>query len=76
MIVGKSFLIAGAATTTLTALSTSWADEEFWAAVMRELPKASVSLNQALETSEQEGKPISAEYDVEDGDHEISVNVE
>jgi hypothetical protein len=76
MIVGKSFLIAGAATTTLTALSTSWADEEFWAAVMRELPKASVSLDQALETSEQEGKPISAEYDVEDGDLEISVNVE
>jgi hypothetical protein len=77
MMVGKRLLIAAAATTTLifTALSTSRADEEFWAAVMRELPEASVSLDQALKTSEQEGKPISAEYDVEDGDLQISVYV-
>ena len=78
MMVGKSSLIAAAAATTLiiSALSSSWADEEYWAAVMRELPEASVSLDQALKTSEQEGKPISAEYDVEDGGFQISVYVE
>jgi hypothetical protein len=43
------------------------------AAVIRELPQASVSLAQALKTSEREGKPISAEYDVEDGGLQISV---
>jgi hypothetical protein len=43
---------------------------------VRELPEANVSLDQALKTSEQEGKPISAEYDVEDGDFQISVYVE
>src|SRR5215831_16970045 len=78
MMVGKSSLIAAAAATTLiiSALSSSWADEEYWAAVMRELPEASVSLDQALKTSEQEGNPISAEYDVEDGGFQISVYVE
>ena len=35
-----------------------------------------MSLDQALRTSEQEGKPISAEYDIEDGDFQISVYVE
>ena len=68
--------VAAATTLTFTALATSSADEEFWAAVMRELPQANVSLDQALKTSEQEGKPISAEYDVEDGDFQISVYVE
>jgi len=43
---------------------------------MRELPEAHVSLDQALRTSEQERKPISAEYDVENGDFQISVYVE
>ena len=75
--VGKTSLIAAAAATTLILTApSSWADEEYWAAVMRELPEASVSLDQALKTSEQEGKPISAEYDVEDGDLQISVYVE
>ena len=76
--VGKRLFIAAVAATALifTALATSSADEEFWAAVMRELPEANVSLDQALRTSEQEGKPISAEYDVEDGDFQISVYVE
>jgi len=65
MMIGMRLLTAAAAATTLifTAWAPSWADEEFWAAVMRELPEASVSLDQALKTSEQEGKPISAEYD-------------
>ena len=76
--VGKRLFIAavGASALLFTALATSSADEEFWAAVMRELPEANVSLDQALRTSEQEGKPISAEYDVEDGDFQISVYVE
>jgi len=75
--VGKTSLIAAAAATTLILTPPpSWAGEEYWAAVMRELPEASVSLDQALKTSEQEGKPISAEYDVEDGDLQISVYVE
>jgi hypothetical protein len=78
MMIGMRLLTAAAAATTLilAALAPSWAGEEFWAAVMRELPEASVSLDQALKTSEQEGKPISAEYDVEDGDFQISVYVE
>jgi hypothetical protein len=76
--VGNRLFIAAVAATALIsmALATSSADEEFWAAVMRELPEANVSLDQALRTSEQEGKPISAEYDVEDGDFQISVYVE
>ena len=78
MMVGQRSLIAAAAAIILilTALSSPSADEEFWTAIMRELPEASVSLDQALKTSEQEGKPISAEYDVEDGDLQISVYVE
>ena len=77
-LVGKRLFMAAVASTALifTAFSSSWADEEYWAAVMRELPEASVSLDQALKTSEQEGKPISAEYDVENGDFQISVYVE
>ena len=76
MKVEKRVLIAAAVTTTLIFTATSRAEEEFWAAVMRGLPEASVSLDQALKTSEQEGKPLSAEYDVEDGDLQISVYVE
>jgi hypothetical protein len=49
------------------------AEENYLAAVIRELPKASVSLDQALKASEREGNPISAEYDVEDGGLQISV---
>jgi hypothetical protein len=49
------------------------ADDDFFAAVVRKLPQARVSLDQALKTSEREGSPISAEYDVEDGDLQISV---
>jgi hypothetical protein len=78
MMIAMRLLTAAAAATTLilAALAPSWADEEFWAAVIRELPEANVSLDQALKTSEQEGKPISAEYDVEGGDFQISVYVE
>jgi len=51
----------------------SRAEENYLAAVIRELPQASVSLDQALKASEREGNPISAEYDVEDGGLQISV---
>jgi hypothetical protein len=40
---------------------------------IRELPQASVSLDQAFKASDGEGNPISAEYDVEDGWLQISV---
>ena len=78
MIVRKRLFIAAMAATALifTPLATASADEEFWAAVMRDLPEANVSLDQALRTSEREGKPISAEYDVEGSDFQISVYVE
>jgi len=49
------------------------AEENYLAAVMRELPQATVSLDEAIKVSKREGKPISAEYDVEDGDLQISV---
>ena len=41
MMVGKRLFIAAVAATALIsmALATSWADEEFWAAVMREYAK-------------------------------------
>src|SRR5881394_3373423 len=47
--------------------------DEFLATVIRELPQATVSLQQAVETSQSEGNPISAEFDVEDGELQISV---
>jgi hypothetical protein len=53
--------------------SASCAEENYLAAMIRELPQASVSLDQALKASEGEGNPISAEYDVEDGGLQISV---
>ena len=72
--IGKSLVIGVAAAASLIYASlSSRADDEFLAAVMRELPEASVSLDQALKTSERGGTPISAEYDVEDGDLQISV---
>ena len=49
------------------------AEEKYFAAVIRELPQATVSLDQALKASDREGSPISAEYDVQDGDLQISV---
>ena len=54
MIVRKRLFIATMAATALifTPLATASADEEFWAAVMRDLPEANVSLDQALRTSE------------------------
>src|ERR1700756_1865698 len=53
--------------------SGSRAEENYLAAMIRELPQASVSLDQALKASEREGNPMSAEYDVEDGGLQISV---
>jgi hypothetical protein len=70
----RSFVIGLAAAVNLVAVSSSSrADEEFLATVIRELPQAAVSLQQALKTSERKGNPISAEFDVEDGELQISV---
>ena len=67
-------MIGLAAAVNLVAVSSSSrADEEFLATVIRELPQAAVSLQQALKTSERKGNPISAEFDVEDGELQISV---
>src|ERR1700704_1488411 len=64
--------IAAAGILTYTG-SASRAEENYLAAMIRELPQARVSLDQALKASEGEGNPISAEYDVEDGGLQISV---
>src|SRR5438093_434069 len=42
-------------------------------AVTKALPQAKVSLDQALASSEREGKPISAKFEVEDGKLQLSV---
>lgn len=68
-------VIGLAAALNLVAVSlSSRADEEFLATVIRELPQAAISLQQALKTSESEGHPISAEFDVEDGELRIGVH--
>jgi hypothetical protein len=64
--------IAAAGVLLCTSLA-SRAEENYLAAVMRELPQATVSLDEAIKVSKREGKPISAEYDVEDGGLQISV---
>ena len=53
--------------------SPSRAEENFLSAVIRELPQATVSLDQALRATKREGTPVSAEYDVQDGDLQSSV---
>ena len=70
----RNLVIGLAAAVSLVAVSlSSRADDEFLATVIRELPQATVSLQQAVETSQSEGNPISAEFDVEDGELQISV---
>lgn len=70
----RKLVIGLTAAVSLVAVSlSSRADEEFLATVIRELPQAAVSLQQAVKTSESEGNPISAEFDVEDGELQISV---
>jgi Peptidase propeptide and YPEB domain len=68
----ESVGIAAAGVLLCTSLA-SRAEENYLAAVMRELPQATVSLDEAIKVSKREGKPISAEYDVEDGGLQISV---
>jgi len=68
----ESVGIAAAGVLLCTSLA-SRAEENYLAAVMRELPQATVSLDEAIKVSKREGKPISAEYDVEDGSLQISV---
>jgi hypothetical protein len=48
-------------------------DEQDQSAVAKALPQAKVSLSQALQASEHEGKPISAKFEVEDGKLQLSV---
>jgi hypothetical protein len=70
----RSIVIAIATFASLVVVSTPCrAEENFLAAVIAQLPQATVSLDQALKTSESEGTPLSAEYDVDDGELQISV---
>src|SRR5437773_12459278 len=70
----RNLVIGLAAAVSLVAVSlSSRADDEVLATVIRELPQAAVSLQQAVKTSESERNPISAEFDVEDGELQISV---
>jgi hypothetical protein len=71
--VPKSLVIGIAAAGILIHTGLGSRADDNLAAVIRELSQAGVSLAQALKTSEREGKPISAEYDVEDGGLQISV---
>src|SRR5947207_15960774 len=73
MVFKRFAIMIAAAGILIYAGSASRAEENYLAAMIRELPQASVSLDQALKASEGEGNPISAEYDVEDGGLQISV---
>ena len=48
-------------------------EEENPAGLAKVLPEASVSLEQGLEASEREGRPISAKYELSDGGLQLSV---
>jgi hypothetical protein len=48
-------------------------DDEIDAQVVKALPQAKVSLEQALLASEKEGTPVSAKFEVEDGKLQLSV---
>jgi hypothetical protein len=65
----KDLTIAVAVTGILAAiaLSSCTGDDDNPVALAKALPEASVSLDQGLKASESEGKPISGEYEIEDG---------
>jgi len=70
----KTVTIAVAVTGILVAVAlSSWAEEGDAKALAKALPEASVSLDQGLEASEREGKPISGKYEIADGALQLSV---
>ena len=48
-------------------------DDEYQADTVKALPQAKVSLSQALQASEHEGKPISAKFEMEGGKLQLSI---
>ena len=70
----KDLTIAVAVTGIFAAVAlSSWAGDDNPVALAKALPEASVSLDQGLKASESEGKPISGEYEIEDGALQLSV---
>jgi hypothetical protein len=64
----KDLTIAVAVTGILAAVAlSSCTGDDNPVALAKALPEASVSLDQGLKASESEGKPISGEYEIEDG---------
>ena len=54
----------------------AWAEDDINArALAKALSEASISLDQGLKASEHEGKPISGEYELEDGALQLSIYV-
>ena len=54
----------------------AWAEDDVDAsALAKALSEASISLDQGLSASEREGKPISGEYELEDGALQLSIYV-
>ena len=52
----------------------AWAEDDIDAsALAKALSEASISLDQGLKASEREGKPISGEYELEDGALQLSI---
>ena len=71
----KDLTIAVAVTGILAAVAlSSCTGDDNPVALAKALPEASVSLDQGLKASESEGKPISGEYEIEDGALQLSVN--
>jgi hypothetical protein len=70
----KDLAVALAVTGILAAVAlSSRAGDDNPVALAKALPEASVSLDQGLKASESEGKPISGEYEIEDGALQLSV---
>ena len=69
----NNFVVAVIAAGCVISVASSLQADGYLDAVIREVPQAAMSLAQALKLGEREGVPISAEYDVEDGNLKISV---
>ena len=70
----KDLTIAVAVTGILAAVAlSSCTGDDNPVALAKAIPEASVSLDQGLKASESEGKPISGEYEIEDGALQLSV---
>jgi hypothetical protein len=65
--------IAFAAAMAVAGISARAGDEDNLAALAKALSEASVSLDQGLNASERDGKPISGKFEIEDGALQLSV---